>query len=133
MVITLKDQLFTREDPILVLEFLPLFVREENIQGILDAQSFITLPPCSLYSANSLYEAGVQMISPKEGGFYSSPDAVRYLLCNYSKFTHISAAITDIRAVSETHYESEKYLAKNIHYKVTGFGSVWVLTLAMKC
>lgn len=67
----LMDHLFHSEESIWVLDVLARLGWEGDIQTILDAQEFISLPSFLTQFAKSQYEAGSQLLTAGEGGISS--------------------------------------------------------------
>lgn len=54
------------------------------------------------------------MITPEDGRVSSWPEVAQYLLRNYAQSTHIDFEIIHLRAVRQSHYESENAFSKHI-------------------
>lgn len=107
MALKLSGHHFLGENPIMVIHFVTLFVREANIQEICKAWAFVALPPFLRRFVKSRYEAGSEMMIPEEGGISSWGEAVQYLIKNYAQSSRISLAIANLLLISQELMESE--------------------------
>ena len=105
---SLKEFRFNGQDPIRVLSFLAKFVEEAELLHMTEAQAFLALPKLLLGFAKEQYDSVRGSADASEGGVSCWPEAVQYLLRSYATSSAINAAITALRAVTQTAQESER-------------------------
>lgn len=108
MEITLRKQMFSGTDGILVLNFLACFVREANILEMSEAQAYLALPQFLQGFALSQFEAVRDSSAGGDGGVRCWPEAVQYLLRSYATSNEIQRAMMDLRNVTQNPGEDER-------------------------
>lgn len=105
--ITLHKREFKGEEPILVLDFLTRFVREEDMLVMSEVQAYLTLPYFVKGSAEDQFQFVCGSSRASEGGVTCCPKAGHYLLRSYATPNAIQAALLTLRDTRQRPMESE--------------------------
>ncbi|CAN8076685.1 unnamed protein product [Agarophyton chilense] len=125
MPLSLRNQLFSREDPILVLDFLARFVAEADILGKNEGQAYIALPYFLRGLAEDKYHS-VRVLSLASGGGVTCwPEAVQYLLRSCATNSAIQQAILALRDTRQRPGESETDYSSRLNKAFHRCGNVY--------
>ena len=121
----LKNNMFTGEDPILILKFLAEFTRECDAHGISEPQAYNLIP----YFMDKQATDGLQSVTDgtedqSEGGVSTWPQVVNYLLGTYATNDNIAKAVEDLLRLRQKTDESEQAYHERLLKAIARCGSV---------
>ena len=122
--LTMKRRTFDGSDPITVLTFLARLTRECNILGMSEAQAYIALPYFLTGMALTQYEAARNVVTSRQGGVSSWPEAVQFLLQTFATETAVSQSMMDLRNIRQKHNEDENSYGTRLSVASSRCGNV---------
>ena len=106
---------FDGDDPSSIIDFLKRFVKEADIQLMLEAQAYLALPSFLDGVALTHYQATCESLDADEGGVTCWPEAVNYLLRSFATSNAISEAVRALREIRQRPNETETSFAKRLN------------------